>query len=90
MKQTAYRTMPDMSLEDYLTVSQAAERLGIHPDALRIQCLKGRIASELFGPRCRMIKKTEVERYASEQLGKKGRKTITPPGTKPKKKPKES
>ena len=52
-----------------LTLSEAAERLGIHPDVLRVQIHRGKLRGKKFGHVWTVTEK-EVERYRVDSLRK--------------------
>jgi excisionase family DNA binding protein len=56
-----------------MTVTEAAERLGLKPRTLQEQIARGRIKAVRHGP-IWWITEAEVERYRRESLGKPGRK----------------
>jgi excisionase family DNA binding protein len=55
-----------------LTLSEAAEQLGISAATLRHQVQGGRLAARLFG-KTYVINTDELERYRATSLGKPGR-----------------
>ena len=55
-----------------MTVTQAAQRLGIHADSVRQRILAGTLDARKVGS-VWLIESEEVERYARESLGKRGR-----------------
>jgi len=57
--------------EEVLTISQAAERIGISPITLRLQVRRGKVTAERFG-RQWVIHAAEVERYRRDVQGKPG------------------
>jgi excisionase family DNA binding protein len=59
-----------------VTVTEAAEQLGLSPRTLQEQIKRGRIKAVRHGP-IWWITETEVERYRIESLGKPGRKAKT-------------
>jgi len=52
-----------------LTLAEAAKRLGIHPDVLRVQVHRGRLHARKLGPIWTVTEK-EVERYRTWYLRK--------------------
>ena len=48
-----------------LTLAEAAERLGLHPDVLRRQIHRGKLKAKKMG-RDWFVSEREVERYARE------------------------
>ncbi len=58
---------------DVMSVAQAAESLGIDPDAIHRQSALGKIELIRLGPRTVVIRREEVERYRRENLGRRGR-----------------
>ena len=59
-------------MEGLLTLTQAAIRLGVTSDYLRVAVYRKKLAAEKVG-RDWLVTDEEVERYARERLGKKGR-----------------
>ncbi len=57
--------------EELLTVTQAAERLGLHRDTLLRQMAKGVLHARRLGS-IWVVTGAEVERYRREHLGKHG------------------
>jgi Helix-turn-helix domain len=62
--------------QELLSLAQAAEELGITPDALR-----GAIARKVLAPvridgRTNMLTREEVERYRRERLGRRGKRMV--------------
>ncbi len=57
--------------EELLTVTQAAERLGLHRDTLLRQIAKGVLHARRLGS-IWVVTGAEVERYRREHLGKHG------------------
>jgi len=62
-----------------LTITQAAEELGIEPGTLRTQVSKGKVAAISVGGKGQragllLIHRDELERYRRERSGKPGRK----------------
>ena len=55
-----------------LTLSEAAEELGLSATTLRHQVQAGRLRARLVG-KTYVVARREVERYRAEQLGKAGR-----------------
>lgn len=64
--------------EEVLTITQAAERIGVSPDTLQSQIRRGKIAAERFG-RQWMIEANELQRYREEVQGKHGFAALTHP-----------
>lgn len=60
-----------------VTVTEAAERLGLSPRTLQEQIARGRMKATRHGP-IWWITESEVERYRRESLGKPGRRQKTP------------
>ena len=50
-----------------LTLSEAAERLGIHPDVLRVQIHRGKLKGRKLGP-IWTVTEREIERYRRDSL----------------------
>ena len=55
-----------------MTLSEAAKLLGCSADYLRVAANRGSLKAEKFG-RDWLVTPAEVERYASEHLGRRGR-----------------
>ena len=55
-----------------MTLSEAAEVLGLHPGTLRLQIANGKLRARKVGP-VWVVTSAEVERYRRESLGKPGR-----------------
>jgi len=55
-----------------MTLSEAAKLLGCTADYLRVAANRGSLKAEKFG-RDWLVTPQEVERYASQNLGKRGR-----------------
>ena len=55
-----------------LTLTEAAERLGLAASTLRHQVQTGRLRAELYG-KTYVVTEAEVERYRRESLGRQGR-----------------
>jgi len=62
-----------LRVDNYKTVPQAAVILGIQEAAVRVAIMRGSLKSKKFG-RDNFIHEDELERYARENLGKRGRK----------------
>jgi excisionase family DNA binding protein len=65
-------------MQDFLTVAQAAEELGITPSGLRTAINEGRLTRTLLHARTSLIPRTEVERYRREHLGQRGKRKKKP------------
>lgn len=61
-----------------VTVTEAAERLGLSPRTLQEQIARGRIKAVRHGP-IWWITEAEVERYRRESLGQPGRRPRNTP-----------
>ena len=59
-----------------IPLSQAANTLGISQASLRQQIAAGRFSAVKLGP-IWVTTQEEIDRYAREQLGRKGRKTLS-------------
>ncbi len=57
-----------------LTLAQAAEQLGLAPSTLRRQIHNGALRATLIG-KTWTVSPREVQRYRTEHLGRKGRRT---------------
>ena len=68
-------------MQDFLTVAQAAEELGITPSGLRTAINEGRIKRTLLHARTSLIAREDVERYRREHLGQRGKRKKRPEGT---------
>src|SRR6476620_6642301 len=94
MSATLYRTLGTIRIaamdEEILTVTQAAERLGLHRDTLLRQIAHGVLHARRLGS-IWVVSAAEVERYRHAHRGKHGfaspdhplhvRRRDTPPGT---------
>jgi excisionase family DNA binding protein len=62
-------------LENYLTVKEAAQELGITPDALRGAIKRGTLAAVRLDKtsRTNLIQRDELERYKAEHRGRQGK-----------------
>jgi excisionase family DNA binding protein len=69
----AHRQPPASATFRHVTVTEAAERLGLSPRTLQEQISRGRIKAVRHGP-IWWITEAEVKRYRAESLGKPGRK----------------
>jgi excisionase family DNA binding protein len=65
-------------MQDFLTVAQAAEELGITPSGLRTAINEGRIKRTLLHKRTSLIAREDVERYRREHLGQRGKRKTKP------------
>ena len=72
-------------LDDYLTVDEAAQELGLTPPAIRRAIMRGLIEPKRLGRRTNLIPRTQVEEYRAKHRGRMGRpaKTDKQPATKP-------
>ena len=63
------------ALENYLTITEAAQELGITPDALRGAIKRGTLAAVHLDKtsRTNLITRAELERYRREHLGQRGK-----------------
>lgn len=61
-----------MTLDDIISITEAAQDLGIDPSGLRAQAAAGRIEAKLVG-KTWITTRQEVERYRAERLGRVGR-----------------
>lgn len=64
-------------MADYLTVQQAADRLGMTPQSVRRAIEQGRLAARRFG-HMYQIDVREVERYRTKPKGTGGRPRTRP------------
>jgi excisionase family DNA binding protein len=64
--------MPTSATFPTVTVTEAAERLGVSPRTLQEQIKRGRLKATRHGP-IWWITDSEVERYRRESVGKPGR-----------------
>jgi excisionase family DNA binding protein len=73
------------ALENYLTVSEAAQELGLTPWGLRTAIQEGRITPVRLDKtsRTNLIPREEVERYRREHLGQRGKRKKKPASEKP-------
>jgi excisionase family DNA binding protein len=60
-------------LEDYLTVTEAAEELGLTPGAIRRAIMRGLIEPVRLGKRANLISRTQIAEYRAEHRGRTGR-----------------
>jgi excisionase family DNA binding protein len=60
-------------MQDFLTVAQAAQELGITPSGVRTAISEGRLTRTLLHKRTSLIAREDVERYRREHLGKQGK-----------------
>jgi excisionase family DNA binding protein len=65
-------------MQDFLTVAQAAEELGIGPSGVRMAITYGTLRPIRFDHRTNMIPRSEVERYRREHLGQRGKRKKKP------------
>ena len=63
-----------------LTLTQAAERLGVSASTLRHQAQAGRLRATLIG-KTWTVTEDEIARYRAESLGKPGRRHAERPST---------
>ena len=68
----------EATMQDFLTVAQAAEELGITPSGLRTAINEGRLTRTLLHARTSLIPREEVERYRREHLGQRGKRKKKP------------
>jgi DNA-binding transcriptional MerR regulator len=62
-----------MPINDYLTMREAAEELGVTPDALRFAIRRGLITPTRVHTRMNLVTREQVERYRREHLGQQGK-----------------
>ena len=60
-------------IENHLTVSEAAQELGVSPTTIRGAIMRGRITAVQLHKRTNLIPRSEVERYRRERLGRPGK-----------------
>jgi excisionase family DNA binding protein len=60
-------------LEDYLTVTEAAEELGLTASAIRRAIMRGLIEPVRLGRRTNLIPRAQVDKYRAEHRGRMGR-----------------
>jgi excisionase family DNA binding protein len=60
-------------LDDYLTVNEAAEELGLTPAAIRRAIMRGLIEPKRLGKRANLIPRAQVDKYRAEHRGRTGR-----------------
>jgi excisionase family DNA binding protein len=63
-------------VENYLTVSEAAEELGVSPATIRGAIMRGHITPLQLHKRTNLIPRSEIERYRTERLGRRGKHTV--------------
>src|SRR5919199_6253801 len=63
-------------VENYVTVSEAAQELGVSPATIRGAIMRGSITAVQLHKRMNLIPRSEVERYRSERLGRPGKRTV--------------
>ena len=62
--------------EDLITVAQAAEELGLTPQAVRNAVMRGHITPERLDGRTSLLPRAEIDRYRRERLGRHGKRTL--------------
>ena len=67
-----------MPLGDFLTMREAAEELGVTPDALRFAVRRGLITPTRAHPRMNLITREQVEAYRRDHLGQRGKRKKKP------------
>jgi excisionase family DNA binding protein len=60
-------------LDDYLTVDEAAQELGLTPPAIRRAIMRGLIEPKRLGRRTNLIPRAQVEEYRAKHRGRTGR-----------------
>jgi excisionase family DNA binding protein len=60
-------------LESYLTVTEAAEELGLTAPAIRRAIMRGLIEPVRLGRRTNLIPRAQVDKYRAEHRGRVGR-----------------
>ena len=60
-------------LDDYLTVAEAAEELGVTTSAVRRAIMRGLIEPQRLGKRTNLIPRAQVDEYRAKHLGQWGR-----------------
>jgi excisionase family DNA binding protein len=63
-------------VENYLTVSEAAEELGVSPNTIRSAIMRGQITPVSLDKRTNLIPRSEIERYRHERLGRRGKRLL--------------
>jgi excisionase family DNA binding protein len=72
-------------LDDYVTVAEAAEELGLTDSAIRHAIRRGLFQPVRLGKRANLIPRAQVDKYRAEHQGRFGRppKTKKKPATEP-------
>ena len=68
-----------MPVGDFLTMREAAEELGVTPDALRFAVRRGLITPTRVSRRMNLITREQVEAYRRDHLGQRGKRKKPPP-----------
>ena len=63
-------------VENHVTVSEAAEELGVSPATIRGAIMRGSIMAVQLHKRTNLIPRSEVERYRNERLGRPGKRML--------------
>jgi excisionase family DNA binding protein len=58
---------------DLVTVARAAEELGVSPNTVRSAIKRGHITPVQLHKRTNLISRSEIERYRTERLGRRGK-----------------
>jgi excisionase family DNA binding protein len=60
-------------LDDYLTVNEAAEELGLTASGIRRAIMRGHIEPKRLGKRANLVPRAQVDEYRAKHLGQWGR-----------------
>jgi excisionase family DNA binding protein len=63
-------------VENHVTVSEAAEELGVSPATIRGAIMRGSITAVQLHKRTNLIPRSEIERYRRERLGRRGKRMV--------------
>jgi DNA-binding transcriptional MerR regulator len=67
-----------MPVNDYLTMREAAEELGVTPDALRFAVRRGLIIPTRVNTRMNLVTREQVAAYRRDHLGQRGKRKKKP------------
>jgi excisionase family DNA binding protein len=63
-------------VENYVTVSEAAQELGVSPATIRGAIMRRHITPVQLHKRTNLIPRSEIERYRRERLGRRGKRML--------------